>query len=546
MKNNIKQDRPDDFKVPMKFDISMLNMFIGYIFKKNSSNITRKSLSLMHQLFGYIDERVYSNDPQLDARITFINNALDAIIVKGFENDDIILNYCRSDTNDKYNADIIANIPRYTKINYEEIKFINNCVEDRLRHLYILTYKDQIYHTLEKLDSGDFRSYEEINTELINTCTCLINKSRSAKTFDTRNVISLSDENFDNSFMDIVNNSRNPKRILHTGIRRLNELLSPGLIGGRTYIFLGTPGGFKSGMLLKIARDIKKYNKGVDAKPGKRPTVLLLTMENSVDETVERLFNMVVSNEDIRNFTPTQALKRLKETGEFKIEDINDVDIVIRYEANRSITTDDIYSMIDDMADAGQDVIALVFDYIKRIRPAERGKDEKEELKNITNELKTLATHYDIPVISAHQMNRDAAATVDAAMQANKADLAKFLGRSNVGSAWEVIENSDWVCILQLEKKRDTGQYFLTFKRVKIRYKNVSDNGFFHHPFELDNRMKLIDDINLAESLSEESLECNFDAATLPNMKGRQNAKEREDITDTTIFDFGNRMNKKG
>ena len=117
------------------------------------------------------------------------------------------------------------------------------------------------------------------------------------------------------------------------------------------------------------------------------------------------------------------------------IEDINDVDIVIRYEANRSITTDDIYSMIDDMADAGQDVIALVFDYIKRIRPAERGKDEKEELKNITNELKTLATHYDIPVISAHQMNRDAAATVDAAMQANKADLAKFLGRSNVGSA---------------------------------------------------------------------------------------------------------------
>lgn len=117
-------------------------------------------------------------------------------------------------------------------------------------------------------------------------------------------------------------------------------------------------------------------------------------------------------------------------------------------------------------------------------------------------------------------------------------DLSEYHG--------EVIENSDWVCILQLEKKRDTGQYFLTFKRVKIRYKNVSDNGFFHHPFELDNRMKLIDDINLAESLSEESLECNFDAATLPNMKGRQNAKEREDITDTTIFDFGNRMNKKG
>lgn len=296
--------------------------------------------------------------------------------------------------------------------------------------------------------------------------------------------------------------------------------------------------------MLKIARDIKKYNKGITGgKPGKRPTVLLLTMENSVNETVERLFNMVVSNEDIRNFTPAQALKKLKDTGEFKIEDVDDIDIVIRYEANRTISTDDIYSMIDDMADAGQDVVALIFDYIKRIRPAERAKDEKEELKNITNELKSLAQHYEIPVITAHQLNRDAASTVDAAMQANKSDLAKFLGRSQVGSAWEVIENADWVCILQLEKKRSTGQYYLTFKRVKIRYKNVSDIGYFNHPFDMENRMRLLDDIGLAKPLSEESLECNFDAVQLQSSKGRQNAKSREEISDESIFDLSQSIN---
>ena len=32
----------------------------------------------------------------------------------------------------------------------------------------------------------------------------------------------------------------------------------------------------------------------------------------------------------------------------------------------------------------------------------------------------------------------------------------------------EIIENSDWVCIINVEKKRDTGQYYLTFKRVII------------------------------------------------------------------------------
>ena len=40
----------------------------------------------------------------------------------------------------------------------------------------------------------------------------------------------------------------------------------------------------------------------------------------------------------------------------------------------------------------------LILDYVKRIRPAEKGESEKIELKNITNELKSLANCFDIPV----------------------------------------------------------------------------------------------------------------------------------------------------
>lgn len=435
-KNNIVQDTPTDFKLPIKFDISMLNMFIGYIFKENASNITRKSLSIMNKLFKLLDNNVYAGEPQLEARIEFINNALDAKLDKGFENNDVIINYCRTDVYDQYNDEIISNIPRYSKINYEEIRFLNKCIEDRLRYYYVLQYKDEMYSTVEKLDSGDYRSFEDINNEFLKLCTDFTNKARSAKTFESHDEFRLSDENFENNIKDIVANLKNPKKMLRTGIQKLNEILSPAFIGGRTYIFMGTPGGFKSGLLLKVTRDIKKYNKGITgSKPGKRPTVLLLTMENSVEETVERLFNMVASDEDIRNFTPNQVVKIVRESGEFSITDVDDIDIVIKYSANRTITTDDIYTIIDDMSDSGSEVIALVFDYIKRIRPAERGKDEKEELKNITNELKSLAQHYDIPVITAHQLNRDAASTVDAAMQANKADLARHLSRAQVGTA---------------------------------------------------------------------------------------------------------------
>ena len=75
---------------------------------------------------------------------------------------------------------------------------------------------------------------------------------------------------------------------------------------------------------------------------------------------------------------------------------------------------------------------------MKRIRPAEKGTSEKEELKNITNELKCLATYFDIPVITAQQLNRVAATVVDAALQAKKEDVTRLIGRDGVAGAWEI------------------------------------------------------------------------------------------------------------
>lgn len=130
---------------------------------------------------------------------------------------------------------------------------------------------------------------------------------------------------------------------------------------------------------------------------------------------MERLFNMNVCPDDIRGFTPKQVIKMMKEQGGFTLTEDNDVDIVIKYFDNRSIDTMYLYTIIDDLADQNKEVVCLILDYIKRIKPAEYAKDEKEELKNITNELKTLANEYDIPCITAHQLNRAGASAVNIA-----------------------------------------------------------------------------------------------------------------------------------
>lgn len=141
------------------------------------------------------------------------------------------------------------------------------------------------------------------------------------------------------------------------------------------------------------------------------------------------------------------------------------------------------------------------------------------------------------------QLNRSGASTIDAAMAANKKDLARLLGRSNVGSAWEVIENSDFVCIINVEKKRETGQYYLTFKRVKIRYRDNSDIGYFNHPFESNNKMRLIDDLYMDKSLSEDSLASDFDGINMLNTKGKRNAVNRKDEVEEDLFEFNNSLN---
>ncbi|MNI36353.1 replicative DNA helicase [compost metagenome] len=275
---------------------------------------------------------------------------------------------------------------------------------------------------------------------MIDLARGLINESRRVSVMNEQDTFSLDDPLFDDNLKDVVTRLKDPARILTTGIRALNQILAPGFHSKRLYMLMGLPAGFKSGLLLKICRDIKLYNKEAPGKkPGMRKTVLLVTMENTVDESIERLFNMTITPDSILNYTTKQIIDMIKSSGEFTVEGEDDINIVIKYVPNMTINTEDLYTIIEDIEDDGREVIALVLDYIKRIRPTAKAKDEKEELKHVTNELKNLAIDRDIPVITAHQLNRGAATVVDGAMSSAQSDVARHLGRSNVGTAWEVI-----------------------------------------------------------------------------------------------------------
>lgn len=516
----------------IKFDITTLNMIISFIYK-DSVLRTRKVLSNILKLFNNLDVSLYDDNPSLSARVWIVKKTLYGKLVDGFENDENLKQYCLDDVEcDEFKAETLKTILETKKISHDESKYLIKKIDDTLEFGYTITVKDIMKQILNSIDDGDFKSYRAVSEDLYSIATSIINIKRNTASLGSDQTFSLRDEMFETVIEDAVQKLKDRNRIFITGIQRLNTILAPGYLSKRLYTYLAFPGKGKSTILLKSALDIRKYNAGMKTKdPDKTPAVLFLTLENDIPETIERIYNMAVDSDDIRNYSPKQIKKKMREKGGLKLTDNDNIDIIIKEFKNRELDTNDLYTIINDLADEGTEVITLIVDYMKRIRPAEKANDEKGELKNITNELKEIAKFFDIPVITAQQLNRSGASVVDAALQAKKEDVTRLVGRDAIAGAWEIIENSDFVCIINPEVKSDTNELFLTFKMLKRRYRSSEENEklrrleYFNHPFEPGNEIRLLDDITLDKPLSLESLSTQFEA--VDDKRGKENAIKR-------------------
>ena len=545
-------------KIRIKLTITTLDSLISFLYK-DSVLRTRKTMNNIMKFIDALDYSLYDGENELLARIWIVRKTLEARLVEGFANDNMVMKYCLDDVEcDGLKESILTRIVNDDKkITHEESKYLINQIDDQLNFGYTLALKEVIQDYMNMLDANDIKSYKAISKDLYQLASSIININRSSRSLDSDQTFSLHPDAFATIVGDAVQRLKDRNRIFVTGIKRWNTILSPGYMSKRLYTYLAFPGGGKSQILLKSALDIRKYNAGIQTKdPDKRPAVLFITMENSIDETIERIFNMTTSNDDIRNFSQKQIVRKLKEEGGLTLSDKNNIDIIIKYYDNRAIDTNDLYGIIQDLEDEGVETIALILDYLKRIRPSEKANSEKEELKNITNELKCLATYFDIPVITAQQLNRVAATVVDAAIQAKKEDVTRLIGRDGVAGAWEIIENSDVVIIINQEIKTDTGDMYMTFKLLKRRYRSSEESeklrslSYFNHPYDRENGIKLLDDFDLDKPLSLTSLATQFAGAEDVSKRGKKNAVEREHKDSSTgfnaefaPFDFDKHMN---
>ena len=525
IQNNIHNS---DNKIKFKFPKSILNLFIGYSLYPDTSKVSKMDLSNLYKLLKMTDERSYEFDVSMYARLELAKKILEARIEKGLYSFDAIMSYCNIE-NDVENNKLINNISSFTNLTESEIKYITRAVTDRLQYAFILLYKEIILNEFLKIDTGEFTSYKEVVAEVKEQCAQLLNDIRKADAATMKKSFSLKEGIFEELVTSAVASITDPGTALVTGVQMLNDMLSPGYMPGRLYIWLGISGSFKSLMLLMSCYWIKKYNK---IETTKTPTVLYITTENSIDESIIRLFNMSTTCGDIRQYLPEEIAGMMRESGGLTLDD-GDTDIVMQYYNNFEISTGDIYNIVDDLEDNNREVIAVVVDYIKRIRSISPTIDERIRLANVSNELKDLSVNLKIPVITAQQINRAGNMALDNASETGKEDLARFLGRGNIAQCWDIIENSDWCGILNIEVEKSSNIKYLTVKEIKKRYKSMTNITYFNQPFVDVDSIQLVEDVGWSTPAGKISLATNLnivDNSMVNSTRGDKSAKPREDV----------------
>jgi hypothetical protein len=316
---------------------------------------------------------------------------------------------------------------------------------------------------------------------------------RSRNESHTESTFSLTSEDFKDSVTDAYNQLANPRRKLRTGMQGMNELLGGGFESGRVYVYFGLPGEGKSTTLLNLMYQLKKYNKDYKPKdPTKIPTIVLLTMENTIVESIERLFGLsCVGSGDITDYSLDEVMNKLRNEGELRLDSSDPINILIKYIPTNSVDTSYLYTICDDLEDRGMEVMAMFQDYIGRIRSTQYLSDSRLEYGAVTDEFKVFAEFKDIPVITASQLNRDASRHIDEGRKKNKADLVRFIGRSNISESMLVLNNIDAGFVIAPEVTENNERY-LGIQRIKIRYR-ASDREYIYLPY-VGNTIKFMED----------------------------------------------------
>lgn len=493
-----------------KFDAQGLNLVISYIL----SDCELVNKRIYRRLCEYFDEaEVFygdQNDPLLKRLCRIAVGALESRVDQGLTTRDRVI----LDMRNRQGIEFDPN--QYTEISSKDIEWIESFATNIIDDLNTAKYLPQIATIKDQISAAPISERPEAIDRLYDMLNQMITKHNEVKSDkDAANSISFVDgDDFDRGIENFLKAKQNISEKLKVGTRVVNGMLGGGFERKRVYALMGIAGTGKSMTLLDFMLQVKNHNPYIIPKDKtKIPCIAMLTMENSVDETIERLLQMTEGPLDWKNATAEQIKAILKKNGVFSSNMLNayagqanyDVAIKIIYRAGESVNTSYLYELYDEMSQQGYELQVLFMDYVARIRSVSAdNKDLIARYGAVINEFKVFANEKDIPVVTAVQINRIGAQLVNdrksGHCQGNSRanlpyDLVSGIEIQHVGDSHKLIENIDVALAIvpEYEGNNTENRKWLGVKVCKSR-NATSEVQMAFIPYDDYKKCKLVED----------------------------------------------------
>lgn len=365
---------------------------------------------------------------------------------------------------------------------FDEEKFFEmyKIVLNRKKLCKVINGKSAIQQLLSDIDSCTMTDDEEVIEKWENQLTkahddlIKIKKIEDVDAASSLDVLNDSYSPMFNTMIDSVSDSQ----ILKTGFKYLeNMLVTGGFENRRLYLIGGSSGVGKSTMLINlICNAIKNNTPELADEPN---TFLYITAENLIDETWIR-FYCCLTGETHRSFidqirTIKGEMNIWKEDPDCSEEEYNKKlnakysifqnkvaaelnnrrsNVIFKYVPSGITTTKDILSIVDTVS-REHNLRAVFIDYLDLFSTG-RNLDLRFELAAIAQSMKNISIDYNVPLITATQLNRAGY------------DTESEPKLTQMGESMEKVNKSDFVLFLQEANPKTYDADGVTYRQLRM------------------------------------------------------------------------------
>ena len=284
----------------------------------------------------------------------------------------------------------------------------------------------------------------------------------------------------------------NQTTVLKTGWQDLNVMMQGGIRRGECITIQALQHNYKTGFSLTIFKQIAVYNTPILDNPAKKPLLLRISFEDSLQMNIQFLYQNLYENEnggvtpDITKVTPADMAKyvqeRMQATGyhvkllrvnpsEWTYKDIQNT--VLEYEAN------------------GYEVHLLMLDYLPMIPTT--GCDQGpagHDYRDLVRRMRNFCSAKRIALVTPWQMSTDAKMMV----REGRSDLVKQVaGMGYYAGSKQIDQEVDLELVIHIE--RFNGAAFLTVQRGKHRIPTIISDSDKYLVLPFPERGSIPDDL---------------------------------------------------